>query len=447
MSPMSTSQRPDIGPLDDGEAVGARTMSGRAASQARAVLDGQSRRGFLRRLLPFLGPAFIASVAYIDPGNYATNIQAGAEFGYTLLWVIFGSNLIAMLVQALAAKLGIATGMNLAQTCRATYPPWVNWTMWVMMEIVAMATDLAEFLGAAVGIQLLFGLPLWIGGVITAIVTFLILGLERYGFRPLEAIITGFVAVVALSYLAELIIARPAWAAMAASFAPPRLPGREGALLAVGILGATVMPHAIYLHSALTQNRIRPQDDLGLKRLFRFEIVDVLIAMGIASFVNAAMLAMSAAAFHKTGASGVATIEQAYETLRPLLGNASSLVFGVSLLASGLSSSTVGTSAGQIVMEGFIKKHIPVWLRRLITVIPSLAVIISGLDPTRTLVISQVLLSFGLPATLFALLHFTSSKKRMGALVNKPVTNVLMGGVTALVTALNVYLIVVTLAG
>jgi manganese transport protein len=422
-------------------------MSERAENKAREVLGGRSGGGFLKRLLPFLGPAFIASVAYIDPGNYATNIQAGAQFGYTLLWVIFASNFLAMLVQAMSAKLGIATGMNLAQTCRASYPPWVNWALWVMMEIVAMATDLAEFLGAAVGIQLLFGLPLWAGGVITAIVTFLILGLERYGFRPLEAIITGFVAVVALSYVVEIMIAQPAWAAMAASFTPPRLPGREGALLAVGILGATVMPHAIFLHSALMQNRIRPKDDRELKRLFRFEIVDVLVAMGIASFVNAAMLAMSAAAFHATGKADVGTIEQAYQTLRPLFGNASSLVFGISLLASGLSSSTVGTSAGQIVMEGFIRKHIPVWLRRLITVIPSLAVIISGLDPTRTLVISQVVLSFGLPATLFALLQFTSSKKRMGALVNKPLTTAALSAATALVTALNIYLIVTIIAG
>ncbi len=425
----------------------ASSMSGRAERKASDILGGRSQGSFLKRLLPFLGPAFIASVAYIDPGNYATNIQAGAQFGYALLWVIFGSNLIAMLVQAMSAKLGIATGMNLAQTCRAAYPPWVNWALWVMMEIVAMATDLAEFLGAAVGIQLLFGLPLWAGGVITAIVTFLILGLERYGFRPLEAIITGFVAVVALSYLVEILIAQPAWAAMAASFTPPKLPGSEGALLAVGILGATVMPHAIFLHSALMQNRIRPKDGRELKRLFRFEIVDVLVAMGIASFVNAAMLAMAAAAFHFTGKSDVGTIEEAYQTLKPLLGNASSLVFGISLLASGLSSSTVGTSAGQIVMEGFIRKHIPVWLRRLITVIPSLAVIISGLDPTRTLVISQVVLSFGLPATLFALLHFTSDRKRMGVLVNRPLTNAALGAATALVTALNVYLIVMTMAG
>jgi manganese transport protein len=421
--------------------------SERTANNAQSVLNGTSKGGFLKRLLPFLGPAFIASVAYVDPGNYATNIQAGAEFGYALLWVIFASNLLAMLIQAMAAKLGIATGMNLAQHCRASYPPWANWGLWVMMELVAMATDLAEFLGAAIGIQLLFGIPLWAGGIITAIATFLILGLERFGFRPLEAVITGFVAVVALSYLAELVIARPDWTAMVSSFAPPRLPGREGALLAAGILGATVMPHAIFLHSALTQNRIRPANDAGLKRLFRFELIDVFIAMGIASFVNAAMLAMAASAFFATGQTGVATIEKAFVTLKPLLGNWASLVFGISLLASGLSSSAVGTSAGQIIMEGFIHKHIPVWLRRLVTLVPSLTVIFLGLDPTRTLVISQVLLSFGLPVTIFSLLRFTSDKKRMGALANKRITNVALGATTALVSALNVYLIVATIAG
>lgn len=420
-------------------------LSSRTERDAEAVLAGKSKGGFLKRLLPFLGPAFIASVAYVDPGNYATNIQAGAQFGYTLLWVIFASNIVAMLVQAMAAKLGIATGKNLAEHCRASYPEWANWALWVMMEIVAMATDLAEFLGAAVGIQLLFGLPLWAGGLVTAVATFLILGLERYGFRPLEAVITGFVAVVALCYLVEIFIAKPDWAAMGLAVSRPSLPGKEAILLACGILGATVMPHAIFLHSALTQNRIRPADGKGLKRLFHFELIDVFVAMGIASFVNGAMLVMAATAFHATGRSDVATIQGAYVTLEPLLGKAASLVFGVSLLASGLSSSAVGTSAGQIVMEGFIHKHIPVWLRRLITVLPSLAVIIAGLDPTRVLVLSQVLLSFGLPVTIFSLLYFTSSKKTMGELVNKRVTSIALGGAAALVTVLNVYLIVATI--
>jgi manganese transport protein len=427
--------------------VGETGISERTAESARSVLEGKSKRNPLKRLLPFLGPAFIASVAYIDPGNYATNIQAGAQFGYTLLWVIFASNIIAMLVQAMAAKLGIATGRNLAQHCRASYPEWANWALWAMMEIVAMATDLAEFLGAAVGIQLLFGLPLWAGGLITAVATFLILGLERYGFRPLEAVITAFVAIVALSYLLESLIARPDWPAMGAALARPSLPGKEGVLLAVGILGATVMPHAIFLHSALTQNRIRPSEGKGLRRLFRFELIDVFIAMGIASFVNAAMLVMAAAAFHKTGYSDIATLDKAYVTLQPLLGNAASYIFGISLLASGLSSSAVGTSAGQIIMEGFIHKHIPVWARRLVTLLPSLAVIFAGLEPTRVLVLSQVLLSFGLPVTVFSLLRFTADRKIMGELVNSRVSNIALGVVALLISVINVYLIVATFTG
>jgi manganese transport protein len=420
--------------------------SSRTADSAQSVLEGRAKGGLLKRVLPFLGPAFVASVAYIDPGNYATNIQAGAQFGYTLIWVIFASNLIAMLVQAMAAKLGIATGRNLAQHCRASYPEWANWALWIMMEIVAMATDLAEFLGAAVGMGLLFGMPLWVGGLVTAVATFLILALERYGFRPLEAVITGFVAVVAVSYLLETFIARPNWTAIGVALARPSLPGKEGSLLAVGILGATVMPHAIFLHSALTQNRIRPEEGRGLRRLFHFELVDVFIAMGIASFVNAAMLVMSAAAFHNSGNSDVATLDRAYITLKPLLGNAASYIFGISLLASGLSSSAVGTSAGQIIMEGFVHKHIPVWLRRLITVVPSLAVIFAGLEPTRVLVLSQVLLSFGLPVTVFSLLRFTADRKIMGVLANGRLANLGLGAVAILISVLNVYLIVVSLA-
>jgi len=403
------------------------------------------KRGFLR-ILPYLGPAFIASVAYIDPGNYATNIQAGSEFGYTLLWVIFASNITAILVQATAAKLGIATGKNLAEHCRDSYPKWANYGLWIMMEIVAIATDLAEFLGAAVGLQLLFGLPLLVGGIITALATFLILGVERFGFRPLEAIITGFVIVVAVSYLVETILDRPDWGAMAQSFNPPRIPGAEGALLAAGILGATVMPHAIFLHSALTQNRMRPDDEPGRKRLFRFELIDVLVAMGVASFVNAAMLVMAAAAFHRNGITNVATLEKAYVTLEPLLGKSASIVFGISLLASGLSSSAVGTSAGQIIMEGFVNKHIPVWIRRLVTVAPSIVIIAIGLEPTRVLVISQVLLSFGLPVTIFSLLRFSADRRLMGSLVNTRVTSVLLGAAALFVSLLNLFLIIKTIA-
>lgn len=406
---------------------------------------GVKKRGFLR-IMPYLGPAFIASVAYIDPGNYATNIQAGSEFGYTLLWVIFASNITAILVQATAAKLGIATGKNLAEHCRDSYPKWANYGLWIMMEIVAIATDLAEFLGAAVGLQLLFGLPLLVGGIITALATFLILGVERFGFRPLEAIITGFVVVVAVSYLIETILDQPDWGAIAQSFNPPRLPGAEGALLAAGILGATVMPHAIFLHSALTQNRMRPDDEPGRKRLFYFELVDVFVAMGVASFVNAAMLVMAAATFFRHGMTTIATLEEAYVTLEPLLGKSASVVFGISLLASGLSSSAVGTSAGQIIMEGFIQKHIPVWIRRLVTVAPSIFIIALGLEPTRVLVISQVLLSFGLPVTIFSLLRFSADRKLMGSLVNARLTSILLGAAAFFVSALNIFLIIKTIA-
>ena len=318
------------------------------------MLSGTSKKGWLGRLLPFLGPAFIASIAYVDPGNFATNISGGAQFGYTLLWVIVASNLMAMLIQLLSAKLGIATGMNLAEHCRARFPAWVVWSMWVLMELVAMATDLAEFLGAALGFNLLFGIPLWVAGILTAIATFLILGLERYGFRPVEAVITSFVGVIAVSYVIETILDRPDWGLVAYHAVVPQFNGPDSILLATGILGATVMPHAIYLHSALTQSRIVTREPSKLKRLFNFELVDVLIAMGMASLVNGAMLIMSAATFHTQGLENIGTIEQAYQTLEPLLGSAASVVFALSLLASGLSSSSVGTMAGQVIMQGFL---------------------------------------------------------------------------------------------
>jgi manganese transport protein len=367
---------------------------------ARQVLCGRSKKGWLARLLPFLGPAFIASVAYVDPGNFATNIQGGAKFGYELLWVILGSNLMAMLLQSLSAKLGIATGKNLAEHCRTQFSAWVVWTMWVISELVAMATDLAEFLGAALGMNLLFGMPLWLAGILTAIVTFLILGLERYGFRPIEAVITALLAVVAGSYIVETFFARPDWGVVAYHTFVPHFSSSESILLATGILGATVMPHAIFLHSALMQDRIVTKKPEQQKRLFRFEMIDVAIAMGIASSVNAAMLIMAASTFFQQGLTSVATIQEAHRTLEPLLGSAASWVFAISLLAAGLSSSSVGTMAGQVIMQGFLHRHVPPWLRRLVTMVPSLIVIAIGLDPTRTLVLSQVVLSFGLPLAL-----------------------------------------------
>ena len=414
---------------------------------ASEVLSGQSSKGRLARLLPFLGPAFIASVAYVDPGNFATNIQGGAQFGYLLLWVIVASNLMAMLIQTLSAKLGIASGLNLAEQCRTHFSRPVVLGIWVLMEIVAMATDLAEFLGAALGFNLLFGIPLWIAGLMTAIATFLILGLERYGFRPLEAVISAMVGVIAVSYLVETVLDRPSWDRVLYHSVIPQFSGAESVLLAAGILGATVMPHAIFLHSALTQNRIVVRDPAQLRRLFRFEVVDVFVAMGLASLINAAMLIMAAATFFKQGATSVGTIEEAHRTLEPLLGSAASTIFGLSLLASGLSSAAVGTMAGQVMMQGFIHRHIPAWIRRLVTMVPSLVVIAIGLDPTRTLVLSQVLLSFGLPFAVVPLILFTRRRDIMGELVNHRITTLLAWAVAALIIVLNVYLLYQTIFG
>ena len=414
---------------------------------AQAVLAGTSSKGWVARLLPFLGPAFIASVAYIDPGNYATNIQSGARFGYTLLWVVFASNIMAMVIQALSAKLGIASGLNLAEQCRAHFPRPVVIAMWVLMELVAMATDLAEFIGAAIGFNLLFGMPLFAAAIATAIATFLILGLEQFGFRPLEAVISVLVGVVASCYLIETFLDRPAWGSVFFHAAIPQFAGSESVLLAAGILGATVMPHAIFLHSALTQNRIKVKDPLQLQRLYRLEIADVLIAMTLAGFVNAAMLIMAAATFYRQGLTSIGTIEEAYRTLEPLLGAAASWVFAISLLASGLSSSTVGTMAGQIIMQGFLHRHIPVWIRRLVTLLPSLVVIAMGLDPTHVLVLSQVVLSFGLPFAVVPLFMFTNDRKIMGVLVNRRITSIVLGLITVLILALNAYLLYQTFYG
>lgn len=418
-----------------------RPTTSRTADAARAVLEGRGRRG-IGRFLPFLGPAFVASVAYIDPGNFATNIQGGAQFGYMLLWVVVASNLIAMLVQALSAKLGIATGRNLAEMCRDRFPRPVVWGMWGVSELVAMATDLAEFLGAALGLYLLFHIPLLVAAVLTGIVTMVILALERYGFRPVEAVITGFVGIIAGSYVVETILDRPDWGAVAFSAVVPRFAGTESVLLATGILGATVMPHVVFLHSALTQRRIVPRDPGQAARLYRFEVIDVIIAMGLAGVVNGAMLIMAASTFFREGLVHVAGIEEAYRTLIPLLGPMAGAVFAISLLASGLSSATVGTMAGQVIMQGFLHRRIPIWLRRLVTMVPALAVIATGLDPTRTLVISQVILSFGLPFALVPLILFTSRQDVMGPLANGWPVRIAAIAATAVIIALNLFLIV-----
>lgn len=425
------------------------TVSGDAKviqSASRVLVDAGPQRG-LARFLPFLGPAFIASIAYVDPGNFATNIQGGAKFGYTLLWVIVASNLMAMLIQTLSAKLGIATGHNLAEMCRLHFPRPLVWFMWVAMELVAMATDLAEFLGAAIGFNLLFGMPLWVAGLLTAVITFLILALQARGFRPLELVISSMLGIIALCYVIEIFLSKPDWSTVATHAVLPRFAGVESVVLAAGILGATVMPHVIFLHSSLTQDRIVVADPQLKRRLFRFQITDVLIAMGVAGFVNAAMLLMASATFYQTGLTDIASIEEAHRTLEPLLGAAASWVFAISLLTSGLASSTVGTMSGQVIMQGFIEMHIPIWVRRLVTIIPSLVVIFWGLDPTRTLVISQVVLSFGLPFAVIPLILFCQRRDLMGELVNRRLTTLTGWIVTSLIVALNLYLLHQTLLG
>lgn len=425
----------------------ARRTNDATVQAAADILSGQSTKRRFAQLLPFLGPAFIASVAYMDPGNFATNIQGGARYGYLLVWVIVASNLMAMLIQTLSAKLGIATGRNLAELCRERFPQAIVWGMWGLAEVVAMATDLAEFLGAAIGFQLLFQIPLLWGGVLTAMVTTLILLLERRGFRSLEAVITALVGVIAVAYLIETVLDRPDWGAIAYHAVVPQFSGTESVLLASSILGATVMPHVIYLHSALTQGRIVTRDPQQLRRLFHFEMIDVSIAMGLAGLINIAMLIMAASTFFRAGLSEIGTLEQAHRTLTPLLGPASSWVFGISLLASGLSSATVGTLAGQVIMQGFLRRKIAIWLRRLVTMAPSLLVIALGLDPTRTLVISQVVLSFGIPFALIPLVLFTRENQLMGTLVNRRLTSALAMLVAALIVGLNSLLVYQTLVG
>lgn len=432
-----------------GELIGGVADTG-TLSTAQAVLQGTSKKGFFARILPFLGPAFIACIAYMDPGNFATNIQGGAQYGYMLIWVIVASNLMAMLIQTLSAKLGIATGRNLPEIIRAHFPRPVVWVLWGLAEIVAMATDLAEFLGAALGFSLLFNIPLLPAGILTGITTFLILGLQRYGFRPLEAIIAAFVGVIGLCYLLETILGKPDFGAAGMALIQPRFAGTESILLASGILGATVMPHVIYLHSALTQDRVSVQGGDQKRRLFRFEMIDVVIAMGLAGLINAAMLMMAAATFWAQGidvTAGDDIIREAYRTLTPLLGGSASTIFAISLLASGLSSSAVGTMAGQVIMQGFLERRIPIWLRRGITMVPALVVIALNVDATRTLVISQVVLSFGIPFALIPLVIFTRRRDIMGDLVNHRVTTAIATVVVGLIVALNVFLLYQTFFG
>jgi manganese transport protein len=415
----------------------------RPARMGERVLQGQSRF----RLLPFLGPAFIASIAYIDPGNFATNIAGGSKFGYTLLWVIVASNLMAMLIQTLSAKLGIATGRNLPEVCREHFSRRTSTALWAQAEVIAMATDLAEFLGAAIGFHLLFGMGLFPAAVITGVCAFAILGLQRFGFRPLEAVLATMVGAIGLCYIAELFKAKPSASSVVHHAFVPGFQGKESVLLAVGILGATVMPHVIYLHSALTQDRIRPDSDAQARRLFRYTVVDVVIAMAIAGLINASMLVMAASVFHGSGLLNVDSLEGAHRTLEPILGAAAGKLFALALLFSGLASSAVGTLAGQIVMQGFIRRQIPIWVRRVVTMLPAFVVIAIGVDPSRTLVFSQVVLSFGIPFALIPLVIFTSRSDVMGTLKNRAPTIAIAAAVAALIVALNVFLLAQTFAG
>jgi manganese transport protein len=404
----------------------------------REVLSGH--RTGMRSALLFAGPAVIASIAYMDPGNFATNIQAGSHYGYSLLWVVVVANVIAMLFQALSAKLGIVTNRNLAEMCRDSFPKPLVWAMWVVSEIAAMATDLAEFIGGAIGLSLLFGVPMMVGMGITAVVTYAILMLERRGFRPMELVIGAMVGAIGLCYLLEIVIAPINWPEAVTGMTVPRIADIGALTIAVGIVGATVMPHAVYLHSALTQNRAPARNNPERRKLLSFSNREVVIALALAGLVNMAMVMMAAAAFHE-GHPEVAEIETAYHTLTPLLGAGAAAIFLISLIASGISSSVVGTMAGQMIMQGFVGFRIPVWLRRLVTMLPAFVVVAMGVNATDALVMSQVVLSFALPVPMLALVYFTGRREVMGEYAN---TRTLHLGAIAgcvVVLALNVLLL------
>lgn len=414
------------------------SLSDRTVTQMREVLEGK-RRG-LRAAFLFAGPAVIASIAYMDPGNFATNIQAGSAFGYSLLWVVLLANLIAMLFQAISAKLGIVTGRNLAEICRDRLSPPVRLTMWAVSEIAAMATDLAEFLGGAIGLSLLFQLPLIIGMTVTAAVTYGILMFEGRGFRPMEMIIGAFVAIIGLCYLAEMFIAPVDCGQAGVGMVLPSIPSVKALTIAVGIVGATVMPHALYLHSGLTQNRAPARNDCERQKLLRYSNIECVIALSGAGAVNIAMVIMASAAFH-AGYADVAEIGTAYHTLTPLLGRTAAGVFLVSLMASGISSSAVGTMAGQMIMQGFVGFRIPIWLRRLVTMAPAFTVVLLGVNSTDALVYSQVVLSFAVPIPMVALIMFARDRTIMGDYTNGRFVDVVAIIGTVVILALNVVLL------
>jgi manganese transport protein len=417
------------------------TLTDGTRHAAREALAGR-RRG-VRGFLPFAGPAIIASIAYIDPGNFATNIQGGAQFGYLLLWVVVVANVLAMLFQALSAKVGIVTDHSLPELCRKHFPRPLVLAMWVVSEIAAMATDLAETLGAAIGLSLLFGLSLWIGLLITFVVTLAILTLQNRGFRLIEVVIAGFVGIISLCYVIQMAIAPPDWAAFAFHSVVPQLAGPDSLLLAVGIVGATVMPHAIYLHSSLVLHRIPASSNADRRRILRYSNREVMLALGVAGLVNMAMLAVAATVFHE-GHADVATIETAYHTLVPLLGAGAGVVFMVALLASGVSSSVVGTMAGQVIMQDFVGFRIPLWVRRTATMVPALIVVAIGVNSTEALVVSQVVLSMVLPVPMIALLVLSGRRDVMGDFVNRRPVQIAAIAASVLVLGLNVILLAQT---
>ena len=413
-------------------------------SSAEAVLDGDIK-GW-RRFLPFLGPAFIAAVAYIDPGNFATNITAGSQYGYLLLWVIAFSNLMAVLIQSLSAKLGIATGKNLPEVAREHFSKKTSIFLWIQAELVIIATDLAEFIGAALGLYLLFNIPMLPAALITAVGSFAILELQRRGFRAFEAGISGMVLIVVLAFAFQTFLAQPDWGEVTLGMFTPHFDGVDSLILATGILGATVMPHAIYLHSSLTQSRIIGRNENEKRRIFRFEFIDIIIAMIIAGAINMSMLIIAAAVFHTQGMI-VEDLDVAYNGLKDALGPMAAVSFGLGLFIAGLASSSVGTLAGDVVMQGFIRRKIPLYLRRAITMLPPLVIIASGVNATYALVLSQVILSFGIAFALVPLVMFTSKRDIMGSLVNHRITTILGWFVVVIVVALNIYLLWETIFG
>jgi manganese transport protein len=416
------------------------------ALPAPSRLQQLRSRGRLREVFALLGPAFVACIAYVDPGNFATNIAGGAKYGYLLLWVLLSANLMAMLIQNLSAKIGLATGRNLPELCRDHFPRQVSWGLWIQAELIAMATDLAEFVGAAIALNLLFGVPLFPAGLMTAVIAFGILALQAKGHRRFEAVIAGLLGLIILGFLYDT-LSIGFDAGQAAKGFIPGFAGTDSILLATGILGATVMPHVIYLHSALTQNRVPVQDDTERRRLLRFQRIDVTLAMGVAGLVNMSMLVIAASLFHGHGLLGLDSIEEAHKQFGALVGGGAALAFAGALLASGLASSSVGTYAGQVVMQGFIARTIPLALRRLVTMTPALIVLAVGLDPSRSLVISQVVLSFGIPFALVPLVLLTRRRDIMGSLVNRRITTIVASIVALMIIALNAFLLYDTLLG